>query len=132
MAMRGLAEIVLMVQDVERSVRFYRDTLGLRVISPPELKGPTFLQVGEASDGVPQQIVLAPRPADAPELPPRNAHRSLHHIGIEVAPGDFEPERERLRGLGFEIRTGQHPFLPVEAFYIDDPDGNEVEIVTRK
>jgi catechol-2,3-dioxygenase len=27
-----------------------------------------------------------------------------------------------------EIRGGQHPFLPVDAFYLDDPDGNEVEI----
>jgi catechol-2,3-dioxygenase len=27
------------------------------------------------------------------------------------------------------VRTGQHPFLPVEAIYVDDPDGNEVELV---
>ena len=56
--------------------------------------------------------------------------RALHHIGLEVAPEDFDGERERLAGLGFEIRGGQHPFLPVEAFYLDDPDGNSIEIVT--
>ena len=56
--------------------------------------------------------------------------RALHHIGLEVAPQDHENERERLAGLGFEIRGGQHPFMPVEAFYLDDPDGNEIEIAT--
>ena len=34
-------------------------------------------------------------------------------------------------GVDLEIRTGEHPFLPVQAFYVDDPDGNEVEIVAR-
>ena len=24
----------------------------------------------------------------------------------------------------------EHPFMPVEAFYLDDPDGNEIEIAT--
>ena len=33
-ASRGLAEIVLLVKDAERSLRFYRDVLGLTVISP--------------------------------------------------------------------------------------------------
>ena len=25
---------------------------------------------------------------------------------------------------------GRHPFMRIQTFYIDDPDGNEVEIVT--
>jgi catechol 2,3-dioxygenase-like lactoylglutathione lyase family enzyme len=54
--------------------------------------------------------------------------RALHHIGLEVAPDQYESERDRLAKLGLEIRGGQHPFLPVDAFYLDDPDGNEVEI----
>ena len=34
--------------------------------------------------------------------------------------------------IAFEeaVRGGQHPFMPVEAFYLDDPDGNEIEIAT--
>jgi len=54
----------------------------------------------------------------------------LHHIGLEVAPEDFESERARLQTQGFALRTGQHPFMPVDAFYLDDPDGNEIEIAT--
>jgi catechol 2,3-dioxygenase len=130
-AIRGLAEIVLMVDDVGQSVAFYRDVLGLTVISP-DLQGPVFLRVGERASGVPQQIVLVPRPASAPDQPAERAFRGVHHIGLEVEQEAFEREWERLRALGFEVRTGMHPFLPVEAIYLDDPDGNEVELVTAR
>jgi catechol 2,3-dioxygenase-like lactoylglutathione lyase family enzyme len=122
-AVKNLAEVVLVVDDMDRSIRFYRDVLGLEVFSPPRL--PTkFLRIGDSRSGVPQQIVLVPRSA------PSSGERVkvLHHIGLEVAPDDFEPERRRLQAAGFELRTGQHPFLPVDAFYLDDPDGNEIEI----
>ncbi len=126
-AIRGLVEVVLVVEDVDRSLAFYRDTLGLALFSPPELPV-KFLRVGPERDGLPRQVVLIPRAMAADRPLPRS--RALHHIGLEVAPEDFERERERLAGLGFEIRTGEHPFLPVDAFYLDDPDGNEVEIAT--
>ena len=129
---RGLAEIVLFVRDLARSLSFYRDTLGLRVISPGGMRGAAFLQVGDATDGVPQQVVLVQRPADAPEFPSERAHRNVHHIGIELAPAEFESERKRLQEMGLGVRTGDHPFLPVQAFYVDDPDGNEIELVARK
>ena len=128
----GLAEVVLMVSDLDRSLRFYRDTLGLVLISPPEMAGRAFLRIGPARDGVPHQIVLVQRAADAPDQPGSRAHRGLHHIGLEIAREDFDREWARLQELGSEVRTGEHPFLRVQAFYIDDPDGNEVEIVTLK
>ena len=124
-AVKSLAEVVLVVEDMERSLSFYRDVLGLSVISPPGLSA-TFLRIGAPGRGVPQQIVLVPSSA------PSSAERArvLHHIGLEVAPEDFESERARLQTQGFALRTGQHPFMPVDAFYLDDPDGNEIEIAT--
>jgi catechol 2,3-dioxygenase len=126
----GLAEVVLTVGDIEKSVAFYRDLLGLTVISPEGLPV-VFLRVGEEGQGVPQQIVLVPRPSDVQPVAGAKAQRDLHHIGLEVPREEYEAERERIAGLGIPVRGGQHPFLPVEAFYIDDPDGNEVEIVAR-
>lgn len=127
----GLAEIVLMVQDVERSQRFYCDVLGLKVISP-DLGGPVFLQAGEAAAGVPNQIVLVPRPPEAPAFPAERPLRNFHHLGLEIARGSLEEAQRRLEELGITVRTGEHPFLPVVAIYIDDPDGNEVELVARR
>jgi len=31
-----------------------------------------------------------------------------------------------------ELRFGEHPFLPLRGMYLDDPDGNEVEIISAR
>lgn len=127
---RGLAEIVLFVQDKEKSLAFYRDALGLAVISPPDLPA-VFLRVGEEGAGVPQQIVLVPRPLGVCAAAATKPERDLHHLAFEVPPGALTVERDRLQRIGYATREGRHPFLPVEAIYLDDPDGNEVELVHR-
>jgi catechol 2,3-dioxygenase len=126
----GLAEVVLMVSDLEASLAFYRDVLGLTLISPPHTPA-AFLRVGEDREGVPQQVVLVPRPQGVGPSAKAKAGRDLHHLALEVPRQAFEAEKQRLADASLVIRPGEHPFLPVEAFYIDDPDGNEVEIVSR-
>jgi catechol 2,3-dioxygenase-like lactoylglutathione lyase family enzyme len=121
---RGLVEVVLVVDDMERSLAFYRHTLGLELISP-DLVPAKFLRVGPPSDGIPKQIVLVPRAQSETA-----GKRVLHHIGLEVSPEDYQAEHDRLKSMGFELRYGSHPFMPVDAFYLDDPDGNEIEIAT--
>ncbi len=123
---RGLAEIVLSVHDLGRSVDFYRDVLGLTVISPPERKNPIFLKAGDPAVAVPQMVVLVQLPPDAPAF---QRPRPLHHLALELAPEDYDAEKSRLEGLGFAVRTGQHPVIPSRTMYVDDPDGNEVELI---
>jgi catechol 2,3-dioxygenase len=130
--LHGLSEVVLSVRDLERSVRFYRDVVGLRVISPPEMQAPVYFQVGDAASGVPNQIVLAPLPPEAADVPPQRMHKQLRHFAIEVPAGSLAQEEARLRGLGIEVRHGEHPFLPLQALYFDDPDGNEIEFMAPK
>lgn len=128
---RGLAEIVLFVQDIERSLAFYRDLLGLTIISPPASPA-AFLRVGGEREAVPQQIVLIQRPEGVQRAGTRRSERDLHHIGLEVEAAELESWRTQLSGAGLEVRTGEHPFLPVEAIYVNDPDGYEIEIVAKK
>jgi catechol 2,3-dioxygenase-like lactoylglutathione lyase family enzyme len=120
----GIAEIVLNVHDVEASLRFYHDVLGLKVIGRP---GPVFLEVGPGHAGIPQMIVLVPLPDAAPFEGPR----TLHHLALEVRPEDFDGVQRHLQLQGFSTRTGQHPVIPSRTIYVDDPDGNEVEIICR-
>ena len=128
MSIRGIAEIVLNVHDQQAALRFYRDVFGLTVISPPDLPGPVFLQAGPGQAGIPQMIVLVPLPADSsPFAPPR----TLHHLALEVAPEDFDGVQAHLEGLGYATRTGKHPVIPSRTLYVNDPDGNEVEIICR-
>ncbi|MFM9105902.1 MAG: VOC family protein [Chloroflexota bacterium] len=126
MAITGLAEVVLNVRDMERSLRFYRDLLGLRVDSPPQMANPVFLRAGQAGGGLPALAVLVQLPADAPGFA---APRALHHLAFSVVEGDLDRVQRNLAEAGVDVRFGQHPTLGLRTMYAFDPDGNEVEFI---
>ena len=120
---KGIAEIVLNVHDLEAAVAFYKEVLGLEEIGRP---GPVFLKAGDPAVSIPQLVVLVPLPAGADNFV---APRTLHHLALELAPEDFDAEEQRLKSLGYALRYGQHPVLPSRTMYVDDPSGNEVEFI---
>lgn len=125
----GLAEIVLWVHDVDAALRFYRDLLGLEVISPPALPN-KFLRAADPGGGVPEMIVLVPHPDPTKEFPREKANRVLHHMAFRVDAGDYDALMRGFEAEGVEVRSGVHPVLKgVRTFYVDDPDGNEVELI---
>ena len=122
----GLAEVVLNVHDMARSLAFYRDLLGLPVISPPERTNPVFLRAGAATAELPALVVLVQLPAGAGGFA---SPRTLHHLALAIAADRFDATRAASKVGGFAVRTGQHPVLPSRTMYLDDPDGNEVELI---
>src|ERR671936_778031 len=78
-----LAEIVLWVHDMERALGFYRDLLGLELISPPELPN-RFLKAGPGEGPVPEMIVLVPHPDPGGAFPSAKSQRTLHHLAFNV------------------------------------------------
>lgn len=125
---RGIAEIVLNCHDQAAMRQFYEDVFGLEFLGKPAEPGPVFLQAGTGQAGIPQMIVLVPLP---PGSDPFVTPRTLHHLAFEVAPEDFEALQTALHDRGFETRSGQHPVIPSRTMYVDDPEGNEVEIICR-
>ena len=120
---KGIAEIVLNVHNMDAALKFYQEVLGLEVIGTP---GPVFLKAGDPAVDIPQMIVLVPLPPDTADF---DAPRTLHHLALELDPADFDAEEQRLKALGHEIRYGQHPVLSSRTMYVDDPEGNEVEFI---
>ena len=125
----GLAEIVLWVHDMDAALSFYRDLFGLEPISPPELPN-KFLKASDGAHGVPEMIVLVPHPDRTSEFPREKAKRVLHHLAFRIDASAYEQLEERCKAAGLEVRSGVHPVLKgVRTFYVDDPDGNEVEVI---
>ena len=125
----GLAEIVLWVHDMDAALAFYRDLFGLEPISPPELPN-KFLKASEGGDGVPEMIVLVPHPNRPAEFPREKAKRVLHHLAFRIDASAYGHLEERCKAAGLQVRSGVHPVLKrVRTFYVDDPDGNEVEVI---
>lgn len=123
----GLAEIVLWTADQEKAVQFYRDLLGLMVISPPHLKN-VFLKAGEGHAGIPQMIVLVPKPDEVRAKP---SGFQLHHLAFELPADQFDAQHAAFVAAGLQPRGGKHPVLASRTMYVDDPDGNEVEFICQ-
>ena len=123
----GISEIVLWVADKERALGFYRDLLGLEVISRAELPN-VFLKAGEGNAGIPQMIVLVPK---SDEVKAKASGYQLHHMALELPEDEFEAQHAALVDAGYSPRGGKHPVLASRTMYVDDPDGNEVEFICR-
>lgn len=121
----GIAEIVLWTADKERALAFYRDLLGMELISPPTLRN-AFLKAGEGVAGIPAMIVLVPKGDDVLAQP---SGYQLHHLALTLPPEAFDAQHAALVAAGYTPRGGKHPVLASRTMYVDDPDGNEVEFI---
>ncbi len=110
----------LRVRDLERSLAFYLDVLGFKLVS-----GGAHTATLSATGRGPGLIVLTAR-KDAPARPPRST--GLYHFAIRV------PSR---RALALMIRHLEEMPWPVqgyadhdvsEAVYLGDPDGIGIEV----
>src|SRR5690349_19105652 len=110
----------LRVRDLERSLAFYLDVLGFKLVS-----GGAHTATLSATGRGPGLIVLTAR-KDAPARPPRST--GLYHFAIRV------PSR---RALAMMIRHLEDMQWPVqgyadhdvsEAVYLADPDGIGIEV----
>jgi len=121
----GIDHIVLRVRELERSLAFYRDLLGCTVERQQPALGLTQLRAGSSLI----DLVTLDGPLGAGEPP--GAGRNLEHFCLTVAPFD---ETTLIAWLTARGITAGEPGAPDRAegegrsFYIEDPDGNRVEL----
>ena len=119
-AIKGLDHVVLRVADLERAIRFYCEVLGCTEERRVEPVGLVQLRAGAS--------LIDLVPADgAPEV----AGGNMDHFCLRIEPFDEAELRAHLTAHGVEVgevarrygAEGQGPSL-----YIQDPDGNTVEL----
>jgi catechol 2,3-dioxygenase-like lactoylglutathione lyase family enzyme len=118
----GISELILRVQDVARSVAFYRDIVGLPLESPPSAAWAWFWS---GPVGTLPRLGLTSRP-----LSFGAAHcGGPAHFAIGVARSAIPAEKARLEGLGLEVEGPVHfEFWKADSIYFSDPDTNRVEL----
>ncbi|WP_063564489.1 VOC family protein [Paenibacillus sp. O199] len=114
-----LGEVSLRISNLERSIQFYTEVVGLKLLERSE-KVATMTADGKHS------LLRLEQLTNAVTMPVRSTS-GLYHFAILL------PDRKSLglalRNLaesGIEIGQGDH--LVSEAFYISDPDQNGIEI----
>jgi catechol 2,3-dioxygenase len=115
----SIGAVYLKVSDLERSVQFYQDVVGFKILRENEQK------VELTADGHNPLLVLEKIP-NAVVLPRKNT-TGLYHFAILV------PTRKDLslsvRNLiKHNLHVGQADHLVSEALYIADPENNGIEI----
>ncbi len=116
----ALGNVELVVGDLDTQADFYRDAIGLRVLR----RGNGVAELG-APDGDGSLVTLVERP-DAPSRP--RGTTGLFHLALLV-PDRAELARalNRVTASGHRF-TGASDHLVSEALYLDDPEGNGIEL----
>ena len=125
MSVRGLFETHLTVADLERSVAFYRDVVGLPVALELPERGAAFHWIGR-----PGQAMLGLWSIGSAPVGMRL------HVAFEMALADVRAAPERLRAQGIQPLSffgepTDEPsvigWMPAAAVYFTDPDGHMLE-----
>lgn len=120
---RGLHHVALLSSDVERTVRFYQDTLGFpltEIFENRDYQGSNhfFFDIGNGN-------LLAFFDFPGLDLGPYGeVLGGLHHLAISVEPEQWERAKDRLDAAGVEylLESGT-------SIYFRDPDGARIELI---
>jgi catechol-2,3-dioxygenase len=121
-AVRALGEVALRVNDLDRSQAFYADVIGLELMR--RFEHSAFFRIADGYAGHTAILALFDR-----KNPVAQEHSTVDHLAFTIALMDYEAEKRRLEELGLTVTTATHEWVQWRSLYVEDPDGNEVELV---
>lgn len=118
--MEGLRHVALYVEDVERSLAFYRDVMGMRLEWRPD---PDNVYLTSGSDNLALHKRSSGGSSDAPS--------DLDHIGFLVAdPEDVDAWARYLEAQGLTLAMSPRTHRDgARSLYLLDPDGIRIQII---
>jgi len=150
--LRGVNHIALVCSDMARTVRFYRDVLGMPLVKtltlPDGMGQHFFFDIGNgdclAFFWFPSAPASQPGISNSAALPGvgdiTSAHASLNHLAFNVPLERFLDYRQKLIDAGvevsgvldhddskYQVAEVFHPGVFVRSFYFFDPDGVMLE-----
>lgn len=121
--MEGVLEVAVYVDDIDRSLEFYRTVLGFDVVDSSERL--FALRIAE------RQILLVCKRGASTHLSP-GAHdaRGSQHVAFAIAASDLTSWEQRLRERGIAIEERRQWTRGGVSLYFRDPDGHLLELAT--
>lgn len=133
---RALGEVAIRCADVAGMLVFYRDILGLEVLSGDESSDIVFLRIGAGYDGHTTVLALFARDAGRREVHPHGegppvtgGASALHHIALTV---DFSAQAAVMSWYaqnGIDYTVQHFGWIGWRGVFARDPEGNTIELV---
>jgi len=124
---RGLGEIALRVDNLDWMQEFYSNVVGLELMK--RFPHAAFFRIAESHGGHTQILALFDRSAEAGYSGLDAARTTVDHIAFTISLEDYAGEKERFERAGLNVRTATHSWVQWRSLYVDDPEGNTVELV---
>ncbi|TPG65341.1 VOC family protein [Hymenobacter nivis] len=121
-----LGTVHLTVARLDRSLAFYEQVLGFRLLSRTPATGGQLATAALGVAGSDDVLVLLHEQPGARPVPPRG-RLGLYHLAVLLPTrADLGRFMRHVRGLGLHIGSSDHNYS--EASYITDPDGFTIEV----
>jgi catechol 2,3-dioxygenase-like lactoylglutathione lyase family enzyme len=118
-----LDHVALTVRDVQRSIAWYRDVLGLeRRHEQAWGDYPVMLFAGDTG------LALFEERGPVSDAPDSRGATIMRHVAFQVDRVNFVKAQETLRERGIEFDFQDHAIS--QSIYFRDPDGYELELTT--
>jgi glyoxylase I family protein len=132
----GFSHVCIAVSDMEASLPFYRDVLGLAVFFDLELEGPS-MEVVTGERGARGRMVGGMLGGTVIELL-EFAHRSLRatseptlgYTNISLSVSDIDATLAAVTAAGYTPEQQPVEIGGVRMFFVRDPDGTPIEFVS--
>jgi catechol 2,3-dioxygenase len=124
---KGLGEIALRVADLDAMQAFYERVVGLPLLR--RFPHAAFCRVAGGVAGHTQILALFDRSEQPGYQRPSSDRTTVDHLAFAIELKDFQREKARLEGLGLPVTTAEHGWVHWRSLYINDPEGNQVELV---
>ncbi|MEM8979818.1 MAG: VOC family protein [Pseudomonadota bacterium] len=133
---RALGEIAIRCDNLEAMFAFYRDIVGLKILTQPGESGIAFFEIGPSYGGHTAVLALFRKDAGRSDLHPSSdqaphtgARSSLHHLALTVDAADQDALKTFLDAQGIPHKTQTFDWIGWRGVFITDPEGNTVEFV---
>jgi glyoxylase I family protein len=122
-ALQGMNHVSFPVRDLDRSVHFYREVLGLEMIPRPNLPFPGAWLGG---NGIQVHLIVPPEGAPL-GAPPPSLNPLAGHVAFAI--DDYERVVSALHAAGLEtLEAGSE----VGQLWVRDPDGHLIELIAPR
>jgi glyoxylase I family protein len=118
---RGLDHLVLKTNNLDHMIKFYCEILNFKIERVQKEFNLTQLRVGD-------NLIDLVKVKNKPDLTQSN----LEHFCLRIQPFNYEELKDYFTKQGIEVKRYGERYSALGlgwSFYINDPDGNEIELV---